>query len=895
MDSLLRKLSREQKRTAHLNAQLTVLEHDLKKENERAARNDRDLQDIRSQMSTATLARREAEHMLTRTQEQLHLAKSQFDSAVKEIERAQGEIDALDKERQEAEDSARRARERARELLLEMKIQDARRQGWEEGRKLGLEEGTRGGEMEGTRHGRRDGSQESRAVWDLGHKRFQHAKTQHIKTVKAARTRAAAASSATSAEMQTHMHTTDEEEDSGDEPTPTRGSEWVDVRRPSSRNNPYDHRGSLVSNISDTHLAGEPSPILIRSPALDNAPLQRPETAQSRSSRRSSGRARTGSDPTTVGGKSTPASEFDLLQQPPGRIDMLSPIAEALSQIGSSPRPTLVQTPHGSKKTFSTPRGSNRSSGQTRSTSNPTSGSSFIAPPPAPEISVVGNTPPDARNRQSHAGSIMTVNSGYPGSDELVEPLGDPQELQHPYAMAGLDKGKHPMRPGLSSATFIPPTLHSNHHAYPVHNVPPTNLSHHPGYGTTDPTRPPPSPSRRRGNSPLPEATMLPTPESGNDMWQQTDPLVSPPEAQLQRSGSNSSWGFVRPGSRSGNRPGSRTGSRTGIGQGIMRSIGGSIKRGIQNITRPSSAQQGSSAPSQSQESISDRYIPPGRRNSVSPNPPPALAGLADLTANWRKGSRTTPSPQHFYGRQATLAAQNSQSTPSPVGVIPNMSTLRAGSTTPQGFGPPEPPKKSILKAPQQPDPEMVYVETSPSIDMSMMPPETQHLVNGWRADAAARGERMEEYYPNSEERAQRDARAADRARRVQAGEPVSPIPHPAERWEYVEEAPPMVAPRSVADVMRELDESVTEGSKHSSPHGPHAPPLDVMLPPGGPGIGLGLGIGSGDVANLEREAEDYQWDARSRKLVQTPRAVPFDIEVVPVRTGFLFLDFYYY
>jgi hypothetical protein len=62
---------------------------------------------------------------------------------------------------------------------------------------------------------------------------------------------------------------------------------------------------------------------------------------QSRSSRRSSGRARTGSDPTTIGGKSTPASEFDLLQQPPGRSEMLSPIAEAVSQIGSSPRPTI--------------------------------------------------------------------------------------------------------------------------------------------------------------------------------------------------------------------------------------------------------------------------------------------------------------------------------------------------------------------------------------------------------------------------------------------------------------------------------------------------------------------------------------------------------------------------
>ena len=40
------------------------------------------------------------------------------------------------------------------------------------------------------------------------------------------------------------------------------------------------------------------------------------------------------------------------------------------------------------------------------------------------------------------------------------------------------------------------------------------------------------------------------------------------------------------------------------------------------------------------------------------------------------------------------------------------------------------------------------------------------------------------------------------------------------------------------------------------------------MLSPGGPGIGLALGIGSGGVSNLEREAEDYQWDARSQELI---------------------------
>ena len=55
---------------------------------------------IHSQMSTATVARREAEHMLTRAQEQLQVAKFQFDGAIKEIEHTQQETDALDKEQQ---------------------------------------------------------------------------------------------------------------------------------------------------------------------------------------------------------------------------------------------------------------------------------------------------------------------------------------------------------------------------------------------------------------------------------------------------------------------------------------------------------------------------------------------------------------------------------------------------------------------------------------------------------------------------------------------------------------------------------------------------------------------------------------------------------------------------
>lgn len=69
-------------------------------------------------MSAATVA---AEYMLTRTQRQLQVAKSQLGAAVKEIERVQREIGVLDQERQGAKDSTPYARERAKEFLLEMR------------------------------------------------------------------------------------------------------------------------------------------------------------------------------------------------------------------------------------------------------------------------------------------------------------------------------------------------------------------------------------------------------------------------------------------------------------------------------------------------------------------------------------------------------------------------------------------------------------------------------------------------------------------------------------------------------------------------------------------------------------------------------------------------------
>jgi len=103
---------------------------------------------------------------------------------------------------------------------------------------------------------------------------------------------------------------------------------------------------------------------------------------------------------------------------------MFSPIAEAVSQIDSSPRPTIVQTPRGSQTVFSTPRagpGSTRSSGHTRTTSNPnsSSGTSFIARPP-PEISVVTTTPPDVDTNGGHGPDLSEAMLEYQDCEQWL-------------------------------------------------------------------------------------------------------------------------------------------------------------------------------------------------------------------------------------------------------------------------------------------------------------------------------------------------------------------------------------------------------------------------------------------------------------------------------------------
>ena len=85
---------------------------------------------------------------------------------------------------------------------------------------------------------------------------------------------------------------------------------------------------------------------------------------------------------------------------------------------------------------------------------------------------------------------------------------------------------------------------------------------------------------------------------------------------------------------------------------------------------------------------------------------------------------------------------------------------------------------------------------------------------------------------------------------------------------------------------MHELDESLSERS--------HVSLLATLCPLlGGPGIGLALGTGSGDVANLEREAEELSVGRTITGAYSDTRPSSFNIEAIPVCPIF-FLDPFY-
>ena len=184
--------------------------------------------------------------------------------------------------------------EQARELLLEMGIQDAIRR-----RSVAsLEDGIRSREMEGFRRRRRDGTEGSRVMWEPGHKRPQSAKNQQAKAEKAARKQGAATSATTSVQTQTHIRPP-EGENSSEEPIVPQGPEWVESR--------YEDRTPLVGTVIEAAWSGVFLILTLlethhRSGYVHLRWITHPydgQSQQSHSSRHSRGRARTGSDSTT--------------------------------------------------------------------------------------------------------------------------------------------------------------------------------------------------------------------------------------------------------------------------------------------------------------------------------------------------------------------------------------------------------------------------------------------------------------------------------------------------------------------------------------------------------------------------------------------------------------------
>ena len=134
---------------------------------------------------------------------------------------------------------------------------------------------------------------------------------------------------------------------------------------------------------------------------------------------------------------------------------------------------------------------------------------------------------------------------------------------------------------------------------------------------------------------------------------------------------------------------------------------------------------------------------------SISPKFPPIRRPCGDL----EEGSAHHAIPSALL-RTSGYHRHNSQSMTNPVGIIPNVSGLRAGSTTPQGSGLPDPSQKSILKPSPQLDPGRVSVESSPSVRcQNLISGGKPHQPEGWTDGGL---------YPTIEEKSRCNAKAAD-------------------------------------------------------------------------------------------------------------------------------------
>ncbi|TFK36007.1 hypothetical protein BDQ12DRAFT_263035 [Crucibulum laeve] len=113
----------------------------LAQETARANAAERQTQEVLGHLREAVEERRKVEAEARGVREELGLYKVQLDEAQKEIFRAQSIVDRVQQELHDAEDRARRDRDRARKVIQERAVEMAMEEGRREGYRLGLERG----------------------------------------------------------------------------------------------------------------------------------------------------------------------------------------------------------------------------------------------------------------------------------------------------------------------------------------------------------------------------------------------------------------------------------------------------------------------------------------------------------------------------------------------------------------------------------------------------------------------------------------------------------------------------------------------------------------------------------------------------------------------------------
>ncbi|KAH7925944.1 hypothetical protein BV22DRAFT_1112023 [Leucogyrophana mollusca] len=162
-------LAEEEKQAHHLKAMLRTtgdrLAHEIRRSNHAESRAEQAENRAREMTVRATAAetgKHYAELDAARAKEEIKRYQMQIESLEREVKRLQNNVSLLEKQRNEADDSAARARDTARKFQMELMSQQAREEGREEGRRSGMQKWFKTGRAEGWDAGRADGFEDGR-------------------------------------------------------------------------------------------------------------------------------------------------------------------------------------------------------------------------------------------------------------------------------------------------------------------------------------------------------------------------------------------------------------------------------------------------------------------------------------------------------------------------------------------------------------------------------------------------------------------------------------------------------------------------------------------------------------------------------------------------------------